>query len=356
MSIIQDIDSISIGPLWLQVVSEELGGCYNLGCLNSGRMLVPRAMREIRCSVLEAPAGYFPMQPGFGIALSSKELSAINFALGWGPGASLVTGSGIDTMVGNPAAASSVADPAEWHIVKLTGAAPWAFTLYTENRYLDRVGATFAKAIDIDFYTAANNNGDTNVAGALWTVSPVAAHADGLVTVSDACSGKLSFSAITDASVSQWTYDASAAPFTINGTYPIIERNVQSGDTVALIGVAYKWGRVLDAAGTAIPAASQQALLLGNDINSSVTPVSLRGVHMLSNKSKRRAIMFEMWKGTNMSGFNTGFDSLSANDISLDFTYMAQDDARNHSTSPLGWVRFINSTTDLDPQRLLIAA
>lgn len=353
MPIVQNEKSITVGPLHTKFFSEELGGCFLAGCLENARLSLSRNMRAIICSGLEPPIAYRALDPGMGLSLSAKEISAVMMAIGAGSGASIVTGSGIDTLVGNPAAASSVASPAEWHVIKLSAAAgPWDFTVYAENRDLYFAAGTFVKGTDIEVYLAANNNGDANVAAsALTYVAPPGPYgASGSFSVSDACLGKIVFNGVTDAVIVQWTWDASAAPFTINGTYPIVEGDVRHGDTVALIGIAYKWGKVYDAAGVMVPFANRQKVLVAR---ARQQPIGIKAVHFFEADNVRKALIIRIWKAQNLQGFGIGFDSAATRDITLDTNFMGLDDKRNHPESPIGEIEIVDSATDLSIDTLL---
>lgn len=272
-------ENISIGPLHLKVYSEDMGGCFYTGCLTTARFAASKNMQSVVCNILDGPITYRMLEPGMSIGYSTKELSSTNFAIAAGGTTGVTTPTldanrkvGPDTVGGG----STVAEPVEWHIVKLpTGGAPWTFNLYLENRDVCRVDGSqsgFVLDTDIAIYLASPTNGDALVAkSAAFTIDETSAYDANSFRVSDACMGKLTFTAIADATLAQYTYDASSAPFTINGTYPIVENDVTHGDTVALIGLGYIYGRVVDAAGVLVPFANRQLIQFDNN---QPTPVS----------------------------------------------------------------------------------
>lgn len=354
MPSVQNPLDISVGPLHVKFYNETLGGCFFTGCLENARFAASRSMRPIICNGLEDPVDYRPGSPSASLSLSAKELSAHMMAHGAGDGASIVSGSSIDIQVGTPGANSTVASPAEWHIVKLTGAAPWTFSLFTENRDLWAASGTFVLDTDISIYNAALTNGDTAViplAGGTpaFAIDTTAVAANSFY-VSDACLGKLSFNAVADALLAQWTYDSTAAKFTINGTYPIIDSNVTHGDTVALIGVAYNWGKVQDATSTLVDKTKRFKIQIGRALGE---PIGIKGVHFLEGARNRRAIIIRIWKARNMTGFGLGFDAMASRDITLDTQFMGLDDTRNHPDSPVYEIEKVESTTDLSLDTLL---
>lgn len=350
---IQNLKSISLGPMDVQLYNETLGGCFAAGCLETVRLNFGRAMRPIVCNSLDGVDEYRPLDPSVSLSYSAKELSAIMLAHGLGDGATIVPGASIDTIVGNPAADSSVAAPAEWHVVRLSAAAgPWDFSLTLENRDLRYAASTFVKGTDIEVYTAANTNGNTNVAASAWTyvASPGPYGASGSFSVLDACLGKLDFHSITDASVTQWTWDDTAPPFTINGTRPIIESDVRHGDTVALIGVSYKWGKVTDAAGVDVPAANRSKIQVGRALGE---PIGIKGIHYFEKDRQKKALILRIWKARNMTGASLGFESQATRESTLDMAFMGIKDERNHPESPLFELEMVDSLTTLDPLTFL---
>lgn len=348
-------ENISIGPLHLKIYSEDMGGCFYTGCLTTARFAASKNMQPVVCNVLDGPITYRMLEPGMSIGYSTKELSATNFAIGAGGTSGITTPTIGDRTEGTIGANSTVASPAEWHIVKLpTGGAPWTFTMYLENRDVcTAAGANsgFVLNTDISIYLASPTNGDAAVAvSAAFTIDETSAYDANSFRVSDPCMGKISFEAVADATIAQYTYDASSAPFTINGVYPIVENDVNHGDTVALIGFSYIWGRAVDAAAVLVPFPSRQLIQFDNN---QPTPVSIKGIHFMQQDQTHFALIFRLWKAYNMTGFGTAFDSMSAADITIDTMFQAINDKRNHPNSPFGELEIIRSATALDLENLL---
>lgn len=349
MPSVQNPLDISVGPLHVKFFNETLGGCFFTGCLENARFAASRSMRPIICNGLESPVDYRPGEQGASLSLSGKELSAHMIAHGAGDGASIVSGSSIDIVVGTPGSASTVAAPCEWHIVKLTGAAPWTFTVYTENRDLWAASGTFVLDTDISVYFAALTNGDASVSVSA-AVTVASTPGTSTITITDACLGKITFAAIADATIAQWTYDSTAAKFTINGTYPIIDSDVTHGDTVALIGIAYQWGKVSDVTGTLVDKTKRFKIQVARTLGE---PIGIKAVHFFEGARNRRALIIRIWKARNMTGFGLGFDAMASRDITLDTQFMGLNDERNHPESPVFEIEKIESTTDLSLDTLL---
>lgn len=347
----QNLRNITLGPVDIKLYNEGLGGCFAAGCLSTVRITMGRNMLPIVCNVLDGVAEYRPLDPSAQIAFSAKELTSIMLAHGAGDGARIVGGSSIDVLVGPAAGAdSTVASPCEWHLVKLSGTAPWTFSMYLENRDLWYTGSNFIQDTDISLYLAASTNGDTAVAKSTVALDMAASPANNTWKVTDACAGKITFTAFADASVSQFTYDANAAPITINGVYPIIESDVKHGDTVALIGFAYLWGKVVDASGTLVDRANRTKIEVGDTLGE---PIAIKAVHLFQADRKRKALIFRIWKARNMAGASLGFDSESTRQITMDTSFMAINDKKNHPNSPFGEIEIVDATSDLNIETLL---
>jgi hypothetical protein len=336
---------ITIGPAEVRVYSEDLGQSYNMGCLQRVGLRFAQASRDIICDVRDGPTDIRRMAPAVDVFMDAKELSVNNLLASLGQ--SVITGSDITTfqlvgpgMVSGVGAPSTTTSPAEWHIVRLSAAAgPWASTvLYAENRELD------ADKTDWAVYTAAYTNGDTNVAA--WTPS-----SGGTVTLSDYRMGKFTFANLVDTDISQWTFDESDPAFTINGVRPIIEDDVQHGDTVCLIGLTYKYDDAYyDTTGTVVPATEMQIIKAPLE---TPKPVTIRVVHYLEDDRDRKAIVWLFHKAISDGAVDFSFGSDSMSEIVSPARFRVLNDKRNHPTSPLYQVKIVKATADLDKELVI---
>lgn len=345
---------ISTGEAAIKIASETLDGCYGLGCLSNAGYGYEKNMRAEYCSNRGAPLFYEAMTPGFRLDVSSKELSAVNFQLMGGSSLDIINGTEVTALntVGNPAAVSSLTNPAEWHIVKLSGSAPWSFDVYTELKDLGWGGGTaangFVKGTNIQVYTAAYTNGGTDVAAAAWLYSTT--HVATKFTVDDACNGKVHFHLIADADLSQWTWNPSDPPFLINGVAPHIPTDLIMGDTVALIGISYFHSQLKDSTGEEIRDANRSIIQYPQAVEK---PVFIKVVHRYSQDPDHFAQILRIWRAFNTTGMSQNMNPMTTTAHTLDASFRAADASDISPDSPMFHIEVVESTTTLTWESLL---
>lgn len=327
VTIQENINNITAGPWKVRFYNETSGLTYLLGCLEMVRFTYSKQMREIICSQLDGPVDYRVRQPRLDVSFDQREFGTLNLQAAMGAQALVKTGGEIDQLVGPGAGSNSTTSaPAEWHIcVADFSSDPATVTLYAENRNLLLGSDTLGT--DYDLYLAAKTNGDT-------AVTPFSPSTGESVTLNNATDdwkmGKFTL-VVYDANVTQWTFDENEPLFTINGVKPIVESNVATGDTVILIGLSYTWGIIYDSSDARVAAANLQAIempLLAE------TQVSIRMAHMFEADRNGKALVIDVWKAINTSGFDFAGNSSGDSELMLPARYTALNDARNHPNSP----------------------
>lgn len=355
---------MTTGPSAIKIYSEVLDGCFALGCLSNMRIGYSKNMQPIFCSALAPPIDYRPRNPSFSLDVSARELTALNFHILGGSANDIVTGTALTTAntVGNPAGSSTLTTPAEWWIVKTTGATPWDATVYLKRKDIFAANADstdpadFVKGADIEIYVAAKTNSDADVAAAttLYESNALTGTASdaakGSFYVADACNGKIVLGNIPDALVTQWVYQDSDPAFTINGVSPFIQDDIRTGDVVFLVGFAYTHGSVKAADGTQVPRTSRQVIEFPTLVEK---PVAVKIVTRYEKDPLRKAKIIRVPRMQNMSGFGLGLNPLSTEIFSLDANFMALDSSDLYPNSPLFHVEIVDADSDISLESLL---
>jgi len=325
---------MSKGQFWARIYSEDQAKSWNLGCLERVGFRFGKDIFTRVCDVRDGPISISSINPQCNVFMDQKELAVDNFLTSLCDASYTGAALTAQRLVGpGNGVASTTTAPAEWHIVNIGGASgPFTFSLFAENRDLEEGTA------DWDVYTCAYTNGDTSVAA--FTPG-----SGGSIALSDNRLGKFTFTTIPDSDLSQWVYDDADAKFTVNGKYPFIEKDVKTGDTVALIGLTYSWGKASYTGGTDVAAGERQLIYTSTN---QVEPVSIKLVHAMEDNRDRKALVMYFWKCIPEGSVDFAVNPTALADFTLPVSFRVLNDKENHPDSPFFAVEYMATTSDID--------